>query len=74
MKRFYLPPGYRIELVASEPLVQDPIAADWDADGRLWVVEYPEFVRNLADRAGTSRHAHRRGPGASRRAALSSPR
>ena len=47
MKHFYLPPGYRVELVASEPLVQDPIAVDWDADGRLWVVEYPEYVRNL---------------------------
>ena len=34
MKHFYLPPGYRVELVASEPLVQDPIAVDWDADGR----------------------------------------
>ena len=49
MKHFYLPPGYRVELVASEPLVQDPIAVDWDADGRLWVVEYPEYVRNLTD-------------------------
>ena len=33
----------------AEPLVQDPIAVDWDADGRLWVVEYPEYVRNLTD-------------------------
>ena len=49
MKHFYLPPGYRVELVASEPLVQDPIAVDWDADGRLWVVEYPEYVPNLTD-------------------------
>lgn len=49
MKHFYLPPGYRVELVASEPLVQDPIAVDWDADGRLWVVEYPEYVRSLTD-------------------------
>jgi len=49
MKHFYLPPGYGVELVASEPLVQDPIAVDWDADGRLWVVEYPEYVRNLTD-------------------------
>ena len=28
MKHFYLPPGYRVELVASEPLVQDPIAVE----------------------------------------------
>ena len=25
-----MPPGYRLELVASEPLVQDPIVMDWD--------------------------------------------
>jgi mono/diheme cytochrome c family protein len=47
MKHFYLPPGFRVELVVSEPLIQDPIAIDWDADGRMWVVEYPEYVQDL---------------------------
>src|SRR6476660_2203729 len=37
MKQFYLPPGFHAELVAGEPLIQDPIAIDWDADGRMWV-------------------------------------
>ena len=44
MKTMVLPPGYRIELVASEPLVIDPIAIDFDADGRLWVLEMPGFM------------------------------
>src|SRR5687767_10865654 len=44
MKTFALPPGYRIELVAKEPLVIDPIAIDFDADGRLWVLEMPGFM------------------------------
>ena len=47
MKSFWMPPGYHVELVASEPLVQDPIAMDWDPDGRMWVVEYPEYVKDL---------------------------
>ena len=47
MKHFYLPPGYHAEVVAREPIIQDPIAIDWDADGRMWVVEYPEYVRDL---------------------------
>ncbi|MCC7010461.1 MAG: c-type cytochrome [Acidobacteria bacterium] len=47
MARFHLPPGFHVELVASEPLIQDPVAIDWDADGRMWVVEYPEFVPDL---------------------------
>jgi len=45
LKTFYMPPGYRLELVASEPLVQDPIVMDWDLQGRIWVVEMPGFRR-----------------------------
>ena len=47
LKTFYMPPGYHLELVASEPLVQDPIVMDWDPQGRLWVVEMPGFVPDL---------------------------
>ena len=47
LKTFFLPPGYRLELVASEPLVQDPTVMDWDLEGRLWVVEMTGFVRGL---------------------------
>ena len=35
--------GFTVNLVASEPLVQDPIAFDWGADGRLWVVEMGDY-------------------------------
>jgi mono/diheme cytochrome c family protein/glucose/arabinose dehydrogenase len=47
LKSFYMPPGYRVELVASEPLIQDPTVMDWDLQGRLWVVEMTGFVRDL---------------------------
>ena len=40
---FQLQPGFRIELVACEPLIRDPVAIDFDAAGRMYVVEYPEF-------------------------------
>ena len=45
---FHMPPGYRLELVASEPLVQDPVAIDWDPQGRLWVVEMPGYMRDIS--------------------------
>lgn len=32
-------PGYEIKLVASEPLVQDPVFIDGDEMGRAWGVE-----------------------------------
>ncbi len=36
-------PGFQVELVAAEPLVMDPIAFDWGADGKLWVVEMGDY-------------------------------
>lgn len=44
---FKIAPGFRIELVAAEPLVEDPIAMDIDAAGRLWVVEMRGFMPNV---------------------------
>ncbi|HTV01245.1 MAG TPA: c-type cytochrome [Luteitalea sp.] len=43
MRMMELQPGFRIELVAGEPLVQDPIAFAFDARGRLWVLEWPSY-------------------------------
>src|SRR5262245_44399456 len=43
-KTFRLAPGYRLELVASEPMVADPVWMDMDPDGRLWVVEMRGFM------------------------------
>jgi putative membrane-bound dehydrogenase-like protein len=36
---FRLPPGYRIELIAREPLVREPSGICWDEHGRLFVCE-----------------------------------
>lgn len=44
---FELMPGYRIELVANEPMVQKPIFFEFDPDGRMWVVEYQGYMRDL---------------------------
>ena len=38
-KQFQLPPGFRIELVAAEPHVADPVAMAFDAQGRIFVCE-----------------------------------
>ena len=42
--KFKLPPGFEIQLVASEPEIQKPMNLAFDARGRLWVthsIEYP---------------------------------
>lgn len=43
MRLMDLQPGFRIELVAAEPLVQDPIAFAFDERNRLWVLEWPSY-------------------------------
>ena len=41
-------PGFRVELAASEPLIADPVAAVFDENGRLFVVEYPHYNEEWA--------------------------
>jgi putative membrane-bound dehydrogenase-like protein len=43
-------PDLRVELVASEPMVMDPISVAWGADGRMWVVEMADYPLGLDGR------------------------
>lgn len=42
-----VPEGYRVDLVASEPLIGDPVMARFGADGRLWVVEMHGYMTDI---------------------------
>lgn len=44
---FRIAPGFRIELIAAEPLVVDPVAIAWDEKGRLWAVEMRAFMPDV---------------------------
>jgi mono/diheme cytochrome c family protein/glucose/arabinose dehydrogenase len=44
---FRLAEGFKIELVASEPLIQAPVAMDFDAEGRIWVVEMQSYMPDV---------------------------
>jgi putative membrane-bound dehydrogenase-like protein len=69
LKSIRVAPGFVVEQVAAEPLVKDPIAFDWGADGKLWVVEMGDYplgtdghgkfggvVRFLEDQDGDGRY------------------
>jgi glucose/arabinose dehydrogenase/mono/diheme cytochrome c family protein len=47
MKTFRIAAGFRIELVAAEPLVRDPVAMTFDPDGRIWVCEMRAYMPNV---------------------------
>ncbi|WP_128544232.1 DUF7133 domain-containing protein [Larkinella soli] len=44
---FRVEPGLKVQLVAAEPLVQDPVVMTFDPDGRLWVVEMRGFMPTI---------------------------
>ncbi len=43
LKTFEIVDGFRMELVAAEPIVQSPVAAAFDADGSLYVAEMRDY-------------------------------
>lgn len=47
LQTFKVAPGYRIELVAADPLVRNPVAMAFGPDGRLWVVEMTGYMPDL---------------------------
>lgn len=47
VKTFQLAPGFVIEPFATEPLVEKPIALDFDPSGRAWVVEMIGYMMDL---------------------------
>ena len=42
-----LPPGYHLELVASEPDVVCPVVCAWDGNGRMFVAEMRSYMLDL---------------------------
>lgn len=46
LEAFRIAPGFRIEAVATEPLVEDPIAFTWDEAGNLYVTEMRAYMRD----------------------------
>lgn len=50
-KKIVVAPGFNLSLVASEPLIEKPISMDWDAKGRLWIAETPEYPFRKRPRA-----------------------
>lgn len=58
LKAFKIQPGFKVELVASEPMVEVPTVLQFDPAGRLWVVEMRGFMPN-ADGVGEDKKVGR---------------
>jgi mono/diheme cytochrome c family protein len=53
-KLFLLPDGYKIEPVLTDPLIQDPVGATFDGNGRMYVLEMRSYMQ---DAGGTNSRA-----------------
>jgi mono/diheme cytochrome c family protein/glucose/arabinose dehydrogenase len=53
-KLVQLPPGYRLELVLSEPVIREPVVSVFDGNGRLYVAEMRTYMQ---DAEGTDQKA-----------------
>src|SRR6185312_1469136 len=42
-----LPPGYHLELVASEPEIISPALCTWDGNGRMYVAELRSYMLDI---------------------------
>ena len=55
-KTFVLPPGYRMELVLSDPDIDTPAVVEFDGNGRMYVAE---FITYMPDVEGTGQREPR---------------
>lgn len=51
-KLIQVPAGFDLQLFASEPDIINPIAMNWDAKGRLWVIETVDYPNTVRDEKG----------------------
>ena len=67
--QFWLPPGYRLEPVLADPVIDSPGQVTFDGNGRMFVVELrgyvqtPEGIDTLAPTGRISAHEDRDGDG-----------
>src|SRR5437016_5194183 len=43
LKGFHVPPGFQVQLVASEPEIGKPMNMAFDDQGRLWITQSREY-------------------------------
>lgn len=47
MESIQLQPGYKLQLVASEPMIKEPVAIVWDGNARMYVAEMRTYMQDI---------------------------
>lgn len=46
LQKIHVPKGFKVELVASEPMISEPIALAWDGNGRMYVAQMNTYMQD----------------------------
>ena len=49
LEDYHIEDGFELQVAASEPFIEAPVAMDFDNKGRMWVVEMKGYMLNLED-------------------------
>lgn len=52
LAKFIVPEGYHVELVASEPMITEPVAIAWDGNAKMYVAQMETYTQDT-DGTGT---------------------
>ena len=55
LTQMYVPEGFKVELIAAEPDVRQPVAFAWDERGRIWVAEAFSYPTKRPEGEGLDR-------------------
>ncbi len=47
LETMFIPKGFRIELVASEPLIREPVSIAWDGNGKMYVAQMMTYMQDI---------------------------
>src|SRR6478735_116685 len=47
LAEFKVAPGFKVELVAAEPMIEAPVAMSWDDQGRMYVLEMRTYMHDV---------------------------
>lgn len=47
LEGYQIEDGFELEVIAAEPLLEAPVAIDFDSQGRIWVVQMPGYMNDL---------------------------
>src|SRR5205809_744816 len=47
LKSMYVPKGYTIEMIASEPLIHEPVTVAWDGNGKMYVAQMMTYMQDI---------------------------